>query len=430
MVTLAAAAALVALWRRGDPVQTEYVWAALGLVGLGAYTAFTKYKTSRNSSGEVSFIPYITAIVLYPHWSTVCFIGLAVSSIEVGKKKHPLKQVFNSSQYVLASATATAAYLALGGVPLVVDSSFSFLPHTISVLTFLFVNSLAVAGVVALIEKKSILRSFVEINRSSLFYDLFAIPGVYGVARAYTDWSWWGLLITVLLLYGVRLMYQARLQLENTNRELLELFVHTVEFRDPYTSGHSQRVARYSKIIARAIGLSSKEIQRIGRAALLHDVGKIHEVFGPILSKPGKLTQEERAIMELHPVKSAELVSKLSDFEDIVADVRHHHERFDGQGYPDRLVGKSIPLGSRIIAFADTIDAMTTDRPYRKGMSADEVKEELLRCRGDQFDPEICDALINSPVYGQLFDGSEEGPSLSITQVLSRVRRTRTPVPV
>jgi len=430
MVTVAAVVATVALWRTGDSVDTEHVWAALGLVGLGAYTAFTKYKTSRNSSGEVSFIPYITAIVLYPHWSTVCFIGVAVSAIELGKKKHPLKQVFNSSQYILASAAATAAYVALGGVPLVVDSRFAFLPHTIGVLTFLFVNSLAVAGVVALIEKKSILLSFVEINKSSLFYDLFAIPGVYGVARAYTDWSWWGLLITVLLLYGVRLMYQARLQLENTNRELLELFVHTVEFRDPYTSGHSQRVARYSKIIARAIGLSAKEVQRIGRAALLHDVGKIHEVFAPILSKPGKLTAEERAIMELHPVKSAELVSKLSDFEDIVADVRHHHERFDGMGYPDRLAGKSIPLGSRIIAFADTIDAMTTDRPYRKGMSAEEVKAELLRCRGEQFDPDICDALILSPVYGQLFDGSEEGPSLSITQVLSRrVRRTRTPVP-
>ncbi len=430
VVTAAALAAVAALWRSGAPVQQEHLIASLGLVGLGAYTAFTKYKTSRNSSGEVSFIPYITAIVLYPHWSTVCLIGIAVSAVEVGKKKHPLKQVFNSSQYILASAAATGAYLVLGGVPLVVDSSFAVLPHAGGVLTFLFVNSLAVAGVVALIERKSILRTFVDINRSSLFYDLFAIPGVYGVARAYTDWSWYGLLITVLLLYGVRLMYQARLQLENTNRELLELFVHTVEFRDPYTSGHSQRVARFSKVIARAIGLSTKEVQRIGRAALLHDVGKIHEVFGPILGKPGKLTPEERAIMELHPVKSAELVSKLSDFEDIVADVRHHHERFDGKGYPDQLAGKSIPLGSRIIAFADTIDAMTTDRPYRKGMSPDEVREELIRCRGSQFDPDICDALVHSPIFGQLFDGTEEGPTISITQMLSRVRKTRTPAPV
>ena len=429
-ITATALASVAALVVGAQAVEREPLVAAFGLVVLGAYTAFTKYKTSRNSSGEVSFIPYITAIVLYPHWATVALIGVAVSLVELGKKKHPLKQVFNSAQYILASSCATWVYLTLGGRPLVVDSTFQIVPHSMSVLAFLFVNSLAVAGVVALLERKSVLATFVDINRSSLLYDLFAIPGVYGVARAFTDWSWWGLFITVLLLYGVRLMYQARLQLENTNRELLELFVHTVEFRDPYTSGHSQRVARFSRIIARAIGLSNKEVQRIGRAALLHDVGKIHEVFAPILSKPGALTPEERAIMELHPIKSAELVSKLSDFEDIVPDVRHHHERFDGRGYPDQLAGKSIPLGARIIAFADTIDAMTTDRPYRKGMSPEEVRAELLRCRGSQFDPEICDALVASPVYLQLFDGTDDSVSMSFTQVFSRVKRARTPAPV
>jgi HD-GYP domain-containing protein (c-di-GMP phosphodiesterase class II) len=159
-------------------------------------------------------------------------------------------------------------------------------------------------------------------------------------------------------------------------------------------------------------------------------VGKIHEIFAPILSKPGKLTPEERAIMELHPVKSAELVSKLSDFENIVADVRHHHENFDGTGYPDQIAGKQIPLGSRIIMFADTIDAMTTDRPYRKGMGQPEVMAELLRCRGKQFDPDICDLLISSPAFGQIFDGSDVDPVISITQVLERVRRARTPATV
>jgi putative nucleotidyltransferase with HDIG domain len=233
-----------------------------------------------------------------------------------------------------------------------------------------------------------------------------------------------------VLLYGVKLMYQAKLQLENTNRELLELFVHTVEFRDPYTSGHSLRVSRISKIIARAIGLPNREVERIGKAALLHDVGKIHEIFAPILSKPGKLTPEERAIMELHPVKSAELVSKLSDFNDIVLDVRHHHENYDGTGYPDRLEGKSIPLGSRIIIFADTIDAMTTDRPYREAMSADAVRAELVRCRGTQFDPDICDALLGSPEYLRIFGKAEATTGVSITQLLDRVRKVRTPAAV
>jgi len=430
LICAAALAAITLLWSRGPAVQFEYLLGAIGLVLLGSYAAVTKYKTGKDSHGEVSFIPYLTGIVLYPHWTTVCLVWISVTAVELTKKKHWLKRLFNSVQLLLATSSATLVYLYLGGVSLSIDSSFRFVPHSAGVITYLVVNSIAVAGVIALVEKRNIFTLVLESHRTSFVYDVFAIPGVYGVARAYTDWSWWGLIVTIVLLHGVRLMYQAKLQLENTNRELLELFVHTVEFRDPYTSGHSQRVARFSKIIARAIGLSSREVQRIGRAALLHDVGKIHEVFGPILGKPGKLTPEERAIMELHPVKSAELVSKLSDFEDIISDVRHHHERFDGKGYPDQLIGKSIPLGSRIIAFADTIDAMTTDRPYRAGMSPAEVREELLRCRGSQFDPDICDALLGSPVFSQLFDGSDDTGTLSITQVLGRVRRTRTPVPV
>jgi len=428
---VAAALAVAMLLWRGSDINTDFLLGAFGVVMLGAYTAISKYKTTRNAEGEVSFIPYLTAIVIYPHWSTVGLIGISVGLAEMVKKKHYVKRLFNASQYVLASCCATWVYLALGGIPLAENSDFNFLPHTLGVVSFLFVNSMSVAAVIAIAERKNLARTIFETNRSSFLYDLFAIPGVYGVARAYTDWSWWGLLVTVLLLYGVRVMYQAKQQLENTNRELLELFVHTVEFRDTYTSGHSQRVARYSRIIARAIGLSAKEIERIGKAALLHDVGKIHEIFGPILSKPGRLTPEERAIMELHPVKSAELVSKLTEFESIIPDVRHHHENYDGTGYPDRLAGKQIPIGSRVIMFADTIDAMTTDRPYRKALSPDAVRLELIRCRGQQFDPDICDALLASPDYESLFSGRDAaGSAPSLTQILERVRKSRTPATV
>jgi HD-GYP domain-containing protein (c-di-GMP phosphodiesterase class II) len=428
-MTVAAFAAAGWVYALGADLDKVQLLGAAGLTILGAYAAASKYKVSRGSHGEVSFIPFLTAIVVAPGWPTLAMLFAAVALAELPKNKDRVKKIFNVAQTILALASAVAAYRLSGGVSLVVDNTFRFVPHVLAVGTFLVVNAAAVSGVLSLVEGKGFFRVFIQNNASSFAYDLFSIPGVYFVARAYTDWSWWGVGLTVFLLYGVRLTYQARVQLENTNRELLELFVHTVEFRDPYTSGHSQRVARFSRTIARAIGLSTKEVQRIGRAALLHDVGKIHEVFAPILSKPGKLTPEERALMELHPVKSAELVAKLSDFEDIVADVRHHHERFDGKGYPDQLEGKSIPLGSRIIAFADTIDAMTTDRPYRKGMTPDEVRQEILRCRGAQFDPDICDALVNSPVFAQLFDGSDEVATMSITQVLGRVRRAKTPVP-
>jgi putative nucleotidyltransferase with HDIG domain len=202
-------------------------------------------------------------------------------------------------------------------------------------------------------------------------------------------------------------LYKVTGQLEQTNRELLELMVAAIEARDPYTSGHSRRVADKARIIARAVGLREKEIERIVAAALLHDVGKIHEVFGPILSKPGRLTPEEQVIMRTHPVKSAELAGKVTELRDVVPLIRHHHENWDGTGYPDGLRSDGIPLGSRIIMFADTIDAMTTDRPYRAALDATSVRKELLRFRGTQFDPMICDSLLRSPEYSKLFAAKE-----------------------
>jgi polar amino acid transport system substrate-binding protein len=229
-------------------------------------------------------------------------------------------------------------------------------------------------------------------------------------------------------LIGLRTTYQSLYRLQITNKELLQLFVQTVEFRDPYTSGHSRRVERSSLIIADLLGLKGKERERIGTAALLHDVGKIHQVFGPILSKTGRLTPEERAVMELHPIKSAELVAQISDLQNLVPAVRHHHERWDGAGYPDQLVGENIPLGARIITIADTIDAMVTDRPYRKALGEAEVREELAKHSGTQFDPSICEMLLASPQFSRLFDPSDSGQAIRFTGMFPAVRkRMRTP---
>ncbi|MFN7883550.1 MAG: HD-GYP domain-containing protein, partial [bacterium] len=248
-------------------------------------------------------------------------------------------------------------------------------------------------------------------------------------ARAYVDWCLWGILGFCGILVVLRFTYQSKHQLQTTNKELLELFVHTVEFRDPYTSGHSQRVRRFSRIIAQEIGLSPKEVEQVSKAALLHDVGKIHEIFAPILMKPGRLTPEERAIMELHPIKSAELVAKISELQDIVPAVRHHHENWDGTGYPDRLQGKEIPLASRIIMFADTIDAMTTDRPYRKALGEADVRAELVKFSGTQFDPHICAALLGSEKFSRIFDKNDDGDVYSLTQIIDAIRKRRYKTP-
>jgi putative nucleotidyltransferase with HDIG domain len=179
--------------------------------------------------------------------------------------------------------------------------------------------------------------------------------------------------------------------------------VKAIEARDPYTSGHSVRVSKLSRTIAVELGLPAAAVEQIETAALLHDVGKIHEEFAPLLRKESRLTDAETALMQTHSARSAELVGIISKFRGFIQDsVRSHHERWDGKGYPDGLVGERIPIGARIILVSDTIDAMTTDRPYRKRLQPEAVFLELQKCRGSQFDPMVVDIVISSVAVRRL----------------------------
>ena len=180
--------------------------------------------------------------------------------------------------------------------------------------------------------------------------------------------------------------------------------VKAIEARDPYTSGHSIRVSRVAGLIAREMGLSGAQIEEVETAALLHDVGKIHEEYARVLRKEGKLTEEERALMQTHSIRSFELVRTISSFRGGVdVAVRHHHENYDGSGYPDGLQGRDIPAAARIIMVADTTDAMTTDRPYRRALDFSRVVAELKKYSGAQFDPEVVQAFCQSTAIRSLF---------------------------
>jgi len=197
-------------------------------------------------------------------------------------------------------------------------------------------------------------------------------------------------------------------KLEVNASEQLEMMVKSIEARDPYTSGHSRRVAALSKAIALDLGLDPKSVDEIETAALLHDVGKIHAEFAPLLSKEGRLTEEEWEIMKTHATKSAELVALFSRFQgNVLESVRWHHERWDGKGYPGGGCGEKIPLGAGIIMISDTIDAMSTDRPYRKALSFEKVVSELLKYRGIQFDPGLVDATVNSVTVRRMVSDKE-----------------------
>jgi HD-GYP domain-containing protein (c-di-GMP phosphodiesterase class II) len=176
-------------------------------------------------------------------------------------------------------------------------------------------------------------------------------------------------------------------------------------------------------MIAEELRLSDRDVDRVAVAALLHDVGKIYEVFAPILQKPGRLTEEEWEVMKTHPVLGADLVATVAHLRHAVPSIRGHHENWDGTGYPDGLAGERIPLGARIISVADTIDALLTDRPYRKRLTSQDVRAELVRCRGTQFDPRVCDVVLSAPLWVRLFpEDREEGQEQSILALRRRSR--------
>jgi putative nucleotidyltransferase with HDIG domain len=416
-----AVAALALVWRLysyNPTVNSGQLQAVFCFALLSIFAQSLRYHLARGATGSIAFIPYLAVAALVPTWVAVVAVGVSVLVVELGGRRPALKVLFNVAQHVLAVGLAIGAYVNLGGVPLLESTELRVVPYVALFTVFTSVNTLAVSSVVAMSEGKAINEVWKENTSSTVLYDLLALPFVYVFARVYVNFGWIGIAALGTFVLGVRQLYTVNWQLQKTNQELLELMVAAIEARDPYTSGHSRRVARFSTIIAQAMGLSTREVERVRVAALLHDVGKIHEVFAPILSKAAKLTAEERAIIETHPIKSAELVQTVSQLRDVVLPVRHHHENWDGSGYPDGLKGDSIPLASRIIMFADTIDAMTTNRPYRAALGEQEVTSELLKWRSRQFDPLICDTLLASPLYRQCFrdpaEDTEAVPSIRL----------------
>ena len=168
---------------------------------------------------------------------------------------------------------------------------------------------------------------------------------------------------------------------------------NTVDAKDRYTSGHSDRVAQYSREIARRMGKTDEEVEEIYQAGLLHDVGKIR-IPDTIINKNGRLTDEEFAFIKLHPTAGYHILKEVYGNSNITKGARYHHERYDGKGYPNSLSGKAIPEVARIIGVADSYDAMTSNRSYRSVMPQDKVRAEIERCKGSQFDPEIADIML------------------------------------
>ena len=181
----------------------------------------------------------------------------------------------------------------------------------------------------------------------------------------------------------------------------LRALTSSIDAKDPYTCGHSERVASMSKKLVEAMGLAPSEADRVYLCGLLHDIGKIG-VPEAVLGKPGRLTDDEFELIKQHPATGAKIIGGIQEMEDLIPGVLHHHERMDGKGYPQGLPGEQIPFRARVLCVADCLDAMTSDRPYRKALSVETARTEILRNAGTQFDPDLAKVFLQLDLSEQI----------------------------
>jgi putative nucleotidyltransferase with HDIG domain len=415
---------------------------AFALVGVLSEASYVRLRIGRSAThSSIVFIPFIASMLLFESgWAMLLACAVVAFAEQFIRQKTPAKVIFNVAQHGMSVWAGASIFRLLGGIPALSHDTapiggalvfpMQFLAIGGGVLAYFLFNITAVSVAVSLNDKTKLRAAWVRIGSSQLAYDLVSSPLGVLLALFYVRLGMVGVLATLVPLFFVRRAYRVTIELEEANRDLLELMVKAIEARDPYTSGHSQRVSQLAEMLAKELGLGSKLVEQVRTAALLHDVGKIHEEYAPLLRKEGKLDPAEKALMQTHSMRSADLVGTISAFRGAIVDaVRHHHENYDGTGYPSNLSGYAIPVGSRIIMIADTVDAMTTDRPYRKALSFERVASELAKFSGRQFDPHLVEVFMHSVAIRDLINqrvpGSQESEK-SVTSWASTLPWRRT----
>lgn len=410
VVSLCGLAALILLVVTGvlapPAASPEWLLALAILLFVSVFgTGLSVRVTASGSTTSINFLLELGAIPLLGPFGAMALSGIsALIGDRFIRNSRPVKVVFNVSQSILSVGLAASFYTLLAPPPSLTDLDIGsvVLPFLGAGMLYFAVNSSLVTYIIAVESNRSFNKVWRNIAGNILFVDIALIPLALSVPLLYINWGSLGLLFTIVPIIGLRYSLGLNLELRNLNRDLLRVLVKTLEAQDPYTSGHSVRVSENARAIAGELGLRRQKIHNIETAALLHDIGKIGQDYSKILRQKGGLTDEQRQLIKEHPDRGAEIVSPVRSLDPTVIEaIRHHHERYDGDGYPEGLAGDDIPIGARIIMVADTIDAMATDRPYRASLSTDEIREELARFSGEQFDPKVVKAAQEARILEQ-----------------------------
>jgi hypothetical protein len=344
-------------------------------------------------------------------WLGMLAKAAVITAVGVHLDVAPRIAIENVASVSLAAASAAWIFEAIAGqdtTPL--TSVAASIAAVVAAFVYAGVNFLTMVFGVAWDTKRPVPQLIRELSGGYQF--LVSVPILGALIPIVGSVSLLGLLIVPLPLAVAHFAMQALSRLEHDTKAALTSLVDALELRDQYTSFHSLRVTLYTEALVRtAPNLSHAERQNILNAARLHDIGKV-AVRDAVLLKPGPLTDEELVEMQSHAAAGAALVSQLESYRPLVDTIRGHHERWDGRGYPDRLSGENIPRGARLLCVADSFDAMTTDRPYRKALSYAQAIEELVKNKGKQFDPELVDCFVESLSHPRFEENRSSGSDL------------------
>ncbi|WP_128426584.1 HD-GYP domain-containing protein [Gudongella oleilytica] len=302
----------------------------------------------------------------------------------------PHKSVFNVSQSIIVTALISLIYISFGGKVGV----FSLIPTILILLTGVVINTSIISGFLSISGNSRFINTWIA-NIKGVFPSAVAV-GTMGIiiALAFIGYGYGAVILFFGPLLLARYSFKLYIEMRNLYLSTIQALNKTVEAKDPYTSGHANRVEKFAVELAEAYHLPFESVQNIKTASILHDIGKIG-INDSILNKATRLSQEEFHEIMRHPSIGADIISKVDFLKDITTIVKHHHERFDGKGYPDGLHGDEIPIEAAILTIADSYDAMTSDRPYRKALTQEEAFEELKRNAGTQFHPQLVETFIS-----------------------------------
>jgi signal transduction histidine kinase len=347
--------------------------------------------------GDTSFstVTYMAMVFMlpFPLAAIVGVITVLIADIRHGKQL--LTMLFNASNFALTfGLTGLIWYLAFGNIAVdqAPTSPWTLLVVTLMIAAFYAINVLLTDITLALIGNRSVKHIWLT-NDVPVTLPFICLE-VVGVLVAVV-WTTTPVLIPLLTIPAVTtyIAFEMIRRLQRQTQDAMIAMADAIDRRDPYTADHSLRVTELSVRIAEVYGMNERDIERLRIAARVHDIGKIG-IGDDVLNKAGRLTDEEWAVMKGHPIISEQLLSPYRQFRHETGIVRSHHERWDGKGYPDGLVGASIPLAARIIAVADTYDAMTTSRPYRPGLSRQIAVDEIRSGALTQFDPQVVASFL------------------------------------